>query len=53
VRGDPSVVRLLGTLVPGGRGALLDEFVAAVVGISSVLAAAAGIGGVFRAADAV
>ncbi|WP_144713266.1 ABC transporter permease [Curtobacterium pusillum] len=51
VRGDPSVVRLLGTLVPGGRGALLDEFVAAVVGISSVLAAAAGIGSVLRAAE--
>ena len=51
VRGDPSVVRRLGTLVPGGRGALLDEFVSAVVGISSVLAAAAGIGGVLRAAE--
>ncbi|MBA8989166.1 ABC-2 type transport system permease protein [Curtobacterium pusillum] len=48
---DPSVTKLLETLVPGGRGALLDEFVAAVVGITSILAAAAGIGALNRAAE--
>lgn len=48
---DPSLTRLLETLVPGGRGALLDEFVAAVVGITAVLAAAAGIGALNRAAE--
>lgn len=48
---DSSVTRLLETLVPGGRGALLDEFVAAVVGITSILAAAAGIGALNRAAE--
>jgi len=48
---DVSVTTLLETLVPGGRGALLDEFVAAVVGITAVLAAAAGIGALDRAAE--
>ncbi|WP_157071525.1 hypothetical protein [Curtobacterium ammoniigenes] len=37
--------------MPGGQGALLDLFVAAMLGIGSVLGAAAGIGALSRAAD--
>jgi ABC-2 type transport system permease protein len=51
VTGDASITSLLHTLVPGGRGALLDEFVAAVVGIAGILAAAAGIAAVLRIAE--
>ncbi|MGG7464132.1 ABC transporter permease [Plantibacter sp. YIM 135347] len=46
---DSSITAVIAGLVPGGRGGLADLFVAAILGIAGVLAAAAGVQAIIRA----
>ena len=48
VAGNTSLEELIGRLVPGSRADVVDVFTAALLGISGVLAAAAGVQGVLR-----